>query len=259
MTGRSRARDRSRPSGVRATVAAWTISDISPLLWVRADQGVTGSPVSAWASIVAGGGSLTQGTVASQPAAATACARLNNHLALTYDGGDRLYGNAALDLSAAWTFFSAFDVGALKNEHSVLRVADTELSGTPGGLCIYAVLDGRLVVGNVATTWTRVCTSGLTANTAHVLLASCDGTSGGITIELGVIGGGSIAWTTLTLGALSGSFAMPASTGQKFCSGAGWSSASSLFIGQIADQAIWGRVLSAGEKSSLKTYAARYA
>ena len=258
MTGRSRARDRSRPSG-GPVAETWSISDTSPLLWARADQLVTGSPVSAWDSIVAGGGSLTQGTVANQPAAATTCARLNGQLALTYDGGDRLFGNTSLDLSTAWTFFSAFDVGALKNEQGILRVADTELSGTPGGLCLYAVIDGRIVVGNVATTWTRVATSGLAANTAHVILASCDGTSSGIVIERGVVGGGSITWTTLTLGALSGSFAMPASTDQRFCSGAGWSNVSSFFSGQIADQALWGRVLSAGEKTSLKTYAARYA
>lgn len=231
----------------------------SPLLWLRADSGVTGSPVSAWASRIVGGGSVTQSTGVNQPGAPAACSRLKNQLALVHDSTDRLFGDTDVNLSSAWTFFSAFDVDALKNEHGLFRVAASESSGG-GGICIYAVSDGRLVVASANTSWYRVATSGITANTAHVILASCDGTSGGIVIEVGTIGGGSITWSTLSLGALSGTFAMPAASGDRLVCGGGWSSAGSFFAGRRAEDALWSRVLSAAEKSLVREYAAtRYA
>ena len=66
MTGRSRARDRSRPSG---GAPLWTPARLSPLAWWRADSGVTlaGSKVAAWSSSGSLGVTLTQSTDAIRP------------------------------------------------------------------------------------------------------------------------------------------------------------------------------------------------
>lgn len=235
------------------TVAAGAPSplSLSPARLWDADHGIPGSPVSAWASRV-GGSSATQGTGVNQPSAPAACSRLRNRLALGFDGTDRLRDSADLDCSAAWTVVRVFDLDALKNEHGLFRLAASESSGG-GGVCCYAVLDGRLVVGSASTSWYRVITPGLAANSAYALLASCSGTSASLSVELGLISGGTITWTAQTLGALSGTFAMPAATTERVVVGGGWSSSSSFLSGRSAVEAWWTRVLSAGEVSLLKS------
>jgi hypothetical protein len=97
MTGRSRARDRSRPSG---GAPPWTPARLSSLAaWYRADLGVTlnGGNVSAWADQSGNGRHSAQGTAANQPALVTSDAAYNNRSTLSFDGGDWL------DALAAWT------------------------------------------------------------------------------------------------------------------------------------------------------------
>ena len=66
MTGRSRARDRSRPSG---GAPLWTPSQLAPTAWWRADMGVTlvTSAVAAWADQSGNGAHLVQGTPGLRP------------------------------------------------------------------------------------------------------------------------------------------------------------------------------------------------
>lgn len=59
MTGRSRARDRGRPSG---GAPLWTPAQLAPYAWYRGDLGITlvGGKVSAWADQSGNGAHLTQ-------------------------------------------------------------------------------------------------------------------------------------------------------------------------------------------------------
>ena len=104
MTGRSRARDRSRPSGGSPP---WTSARLSSLaFWYRADLGITlsgGSSVSAWADQSGNGRHVTQGTGAAQPTLTTN-ATLGGRSVLSFDGGDRLV-SSAFDLSNTLSLF----------------------------------------------------------------------------------------------------------------------------------------------------------
>lgn len=250
MTGRSRARDRSRPSG---GALAWTPWSALGGQWFDATDGTSGSPVSAWtargATAVA-----TQGTVANQPAAPVTNASLGDELASAFDGADRLVSSTALDLSAAWTICAVLSTAALKNEHGVFRLAASESTGG-GGVCCYAVLDGRLVIASADTSWYRICTPGIVTG-GVVVLAKCAGTSESISVEVGAISGGTIAWTAQTLGALSGTFAMPAASGQYLVLGGGWSLWTSFLSGNLGLIGAAGRDIDAAETASLKGYLA---
>lgn len=102
MTGRSRARDRSRPSG---GTPAWTPKRLANLAaWFRADLGVTGSSVSAWADQSGNGRHVTQGTGSAQPTFVSSVAGLGGRPALSFDGGDRLV-SSAFDLSNTLSLF----------------------------------------------------------------------------------------------------------------------------------------------------------
>lgn len=95
MTGRSRARDRSRPSGG----ALWLPTKLPNLAaWYRGDMGITlnGGTVSAWADQSGNGRHLTQGTAAQQPTYVAASASYNQRPALTFDGGDWLDAASAI-------------------------------------------------------------------------------------------------------------------------------------------------------------------
>lgn len=109
MTGRSRARDRSRPSG---GASAWRPTNLANLaFWFRADLGVTlnGSTVSAWADQSGNGRHVTQGTAAAQPTLSTS-AGLGGRPSLSFDGGDRLV-SSAFDMSNTLSLF--FVLGAV--------------------------------------------------------------------------------------------------------------------------------------------------
>lgn len=260
MTGRSRARDRSRPSGGAPLWTPWAALGGQ---WFDGAGGTTGSPVSAWnasgSSAVA-----TQGTGANQPAAPAVNANLGNELSLAFDGTDILVSNTGVDLSAGWTLVSVFRTGTLRAWVGVIRVSIGETTGTTGadGLCIYGDAAGGLVIGSPdASSWFRLASGGtLVANTSHAFIATCSGSSASIAIERGVISGGSISWSTVTLSALTGSFAMPSASGRYLQPGGGWNSAGARLVGDLAQQGAIGRVITAGELATLKSYlAARFA
>ena len=103
MTGRSRARDRSRPSGA---APAWTPARLSNLAaWFRADLGVTGSSVSAWADQSGNGRHLAQGTGSAQPTYSASDAAYGGRPVLTFDGGDYFDALASWGLSQPVTIY----------------------------------------------------------------------------------------------------------------------------------------------------------
>lgn len=223
-------------------------------LW-EAEHGIGTSPVSAWVSR-AGGSTATQGTGANQPAAPAACSRLRNRLAVSFDGTDRLFDGADLDCSAAWSVLRVFDLDALKNEHGFFRLASAEITGG-GGVCCYATSAGHLVVASADTSWYRIAYNSIAADTAHAVLVSCGGTFASLVVDVGTISGGSVSWSNRTLTAISGTFAMPASTSQRVVLGGGWSSSASLLSGRSAVEAWWTRELSADDKAAAKSWVAR--
>lgn len=254
MTGRSRARDRSRPSG---GAQAWTPWAQLGGQWFDGAGTTTGSPVSAWS---ASGSSAVavQATGANQPAAPAVNANLGGELALAFDGTDIVVSNTAIDLSAGWTIVSVLRTGTLRNWVGLARVSTGEATGAAGadGVVLYADVSGGLVIGSPdAGAWYRLASGGtLAGNTSYALIATCSGTGASVTIERGVISGGSISWSTVTLGATVGTFAMPAATGRYLQPGGGWTNAGARLVGDLAQQGAIGRVITAGELSALKSY-----
>lgn len=100
MTGRSRARDRSRPAG--GAPQRWTPARLADLgAWYLASAGdvTIGTGVSAWTDRAAGR-TVTQATGTRQPAYTASHAAFGGIPALTFDGGDWLdagsgYGGTA--------------------------------------------------------------------------------------------------------------------------------------------------------------------
>lgn len=236
-------------------IGAPSLLSLAPARLWDADSAPAGVAVSSWASR-AGGSTATQGTPANQPAAPAACTRLRNRSAVPFDGTDRLLDGSDLNCSAAWTALRVFDIDALKNEHGILRLASSEITGG-GGVCAYVTSAGHLVLGSADTSWYLIAYNSIAANTAYAVLASCDGTGAGIVIEVGTIGSGTITWSNRTLTAISGTFAMPAASGQRVVLGGGWSSAGSLLAGRSAVEAWWTRVLTADEKTAAKAIVKR--
>ena len=108
---RSRARDRSRPSG---GPVLWTPRLIVPTAWYRADVGPSGSPISSWSEYPGGaGGTATQGTLANRPLAAAARSAAANQLASRFDGTDFLTSTADVDCSAGLTVLTVMETRTL--------------------------------------------------------------------------------------------------------------------------------------------------
>ena len=256
MTGRSRARDRSRPSG---GALAWTPWSALGGQWFDATDGTSGSPVSAWTARGATA-TATQGTVAKQPAAPAANVNLGSELACALDGGDILVSGTEIDLSAGWTLVSVLRFGALRNWTGIARVSTGEMTGAGAsdGVVLYADSGGTLVIASPnASSWFRATGAGAaSSSTSYAFVATCSGSSASIVIERGTISGGSITWSTLSLGALTGTFGMPSSTGRYLQPGGGWTNAGSPLVGDLALTGAIGRAISADEKTSLKSYLA---
>ena len=249
MTGRSRARDRSRPSG---GVPLGIPQQISGLVsWLDAAHGTSGSPVDTWAGRV--GPSCTQSTVANRPAAPAAVAALGGQLALAMDATDRMIASTSIDLSAGWTIGTVLTIDALKNENGLFRLAPAEESGS-GGFCAYVTSIGHLVIASADTSWYKIAYNSMTSTAAYVVLLTCAGTEPSLTVDVGTISGSTITWSSRALSAITGTFAMPASTGLYLVPGGGWSSAGSFINGKFADQVVYNRALSAGEITTLKAY-----
>ena len=249
MTGRSRARDRSRPSG---GVPLGIPQQISGLVsWLDAAHGTSGSPVDTWAGRV--GPSCTQSTVANRPAAPAAVAALGGQVALAMDATDRMIASTSIDLSAGWTIGTVLTIDALKDENGLFRLAPAEESGS-GGFCAYVTSAGHLVIASADTSWYKIAYNSIASAGAFVILLTCAGTEPSLTVDVGMISGSTITWSSRLLTAISGAFAMPAASGLYLVPGGGWSSASSFLNGKFADQVVYNRVLSAGEITTLKAY-----
>jgi hypothetical protein len=254
MTGRSRARDRGR--GKSGGAAEWTPWAALGGQWWDAAEGTTGSPVSAWAAR-GGTATATQGTVANQPAAPATNVNLGGEFASAFDGTDTVVSGTALDMSAAWTVATVLRFGSLRSHTGVFRLSAGELTGADG-LALYADSTGRLNVASAdASAWYRLGpTSTVASNTSYAILATCSGSSASIVLQVGAISGGSITWSTVTLGSLVGTFAMPAASGRFVQPGGGWAAVSSRLVGDLALTGGVGRVISAGEETTFKGYLA---
>ena len=249
MTGRSRARDRSRPSGGEPLGIPQQISGL--VSWLDAARGTSGSPVDTWAGRV--GPSCTQSTVANRPAAPAAVAALGGQLALAMDSTDRMIASTSIDLSAGWTIGTVLTIDALKNDNGLFRLAPAEASGS-GGFCAYVVSAGHIVIANADTSWYKVAAWSIWSPGAFVILLTCAGTEPSLTVDVGTFSGSTITWSSRPLSEITGTFAMPASTGLYLVPGGGWSAEGSFLNGKFADQVVYNRALSAGEITTLKAY-----
>ncbi len=225
--------------------------------WWDAAEDMTGSPVSAWTARLSTA-TATQGTVANQPAAPATNASLGDELASAFDGaGDILVSTTAIALPT-FTFATVLKTGTLKNYTGLFRLAPTETTGAAGSWCVYVKADGQIEYGSGTLVWFRSSSSTgvLASNTAYALILTCDGTSGGTVLQKGVISGGSITWSTVAFGAVSGSFAAPSGTNYLQPGGSFNTAATSRFVGDLALYGARPGVVSAGEETALKSYLA---
>jgi hypothetical protein len=102
MSGRSRARDRSRPSGRSAGIRPTNLANLAA--WYRGDLGITlnVSTVSAWADQSGNGRHLTNGNAAQQPTYVASA--LGGRPTLSFDGGDIL-SSSVFDMPRACSIF----------------------------------------------------------------------------------------------------------------------------------------------------------
>ena len=98
MTGRSRARDRSRPSG---GAPLWTPSQLAPTAWLRADMGVTlvTSAVAAWADQSGNAKNFSQGTAPNRMSFTASDAAFGNQPVIVGTGSGWLDATSAWNLS----------------------------------------------------------------------------------------------------------------------------------------------------------------
>jgi hypothetical protein len=169
------------------------------------------------------------------------------------DATDRMIASTSIDLSAGWTIGTVLTIDALKNENGLFRLAPAETSGA-GGFCAYITNAGHLVIASADTSWYKIAYNSMTSTAAYVTLLTCAGTEPSLTVDVGTISGSTITWSSRALTAITGTFAMPASTGLYLVPGGGWSSAASFLNGKFADQVVYNRALSAGEITTLKAY-----
>lgn len=249
MGFRGRPRAHNRANGAR-----WTPWAAFGGQWFDAATVPTGSPVSAWTAR-GGTATATQGTGANQPAAPAADSSLGGQLAIACDGTDRLISSTALDLSSAWTIVSVFSYAARKDEQGLFRLATTEASGG-GGLCAYVTSLGHFAIASADTSWYRIAFNAFATPSSggFVALLTCSGTSGSITFERGVISGSALTWNSPTISAITGTFAMPASSGLYLVPGGSWSSGTGFLSGKLGLVGATGRVITAGETTQLKAY-----
>lgn len=254
MTGRSRARDRSRPAG-GAPVSFLPWVDLGGQWWDGA-SGTTGSPVSAWAARSPSAAIALQATGANQPSAPAAVASLKNQLALGFDGtSDIMVSDTAIALPT-FTMCTVVRLGTLKNYVGIFRLAPTETTGGAGSWCLYSKADGSLEYGSGSLSWFRTSSStgNLASNGAYAILMTCDGTSAGTVVQIGTITAGSISWATAAFGAVSGSFAAPSGTNYLQPGGSYNTAAASRLVGDLALYGARAGVISGAQETALKSY-----
>lgn len=236
--------------------APWDPWDAFGGQWFDGAVATVGSPVSSWAARTPSTATALQATGANQPNAPAAVAALKNQLALGFDGtSDIMVSDTAINL-AVFTFATVIKTGTLKNYTGLFRLAPTETTGGVGSWCLYAKADGTLEYGNGSLTWYRTSSSTgvLASSSAYALIMTSDGTSGGTVLQRGTISGGSISWSTVAFGAVSGSFAAPSGTNYLQPGGSFNTAVTSRLVGDLALYGAVGRVISAGEETTLKGY-----
>lgn len=224
--------------------------------WFDGAGTTAGSPVSSWAARAPSTATALQATGANQPSAPAAVASLKNQLALGFDGtSDIMVSDTAIALPT-FTMCTVVRLGTLKNYVGLFRLAPTETTGAAGSWAMYSKADGAIEYGSGSLSWFRSSSSAgnLASNGAYAILMTCDGTSAGTIVQIGTITAGSISWSTVAFGAVSGSFAAPSGTNYLQPGGSFNTAATSRLVGDLALYGAVGRVISAGEEASLKSY-----
>jgi hypothetical protein len=193
-----------------------------------------GTGISSWTDRANVSGAQTQGTGVNQPTYVASVAGLNNTPAATFDGTDRMSAANTIDLSSGYTIVCAIRSATLADWRGIIRVASAESTGTDG-IVLYYNLNGEIVVaGADAATWYRITSSGqITANTSYVISLRCSGTSGSLSLR--------VNGSAVSLGALTGAFAMPLASSRLYI-GRGWNS--SFVNGTQGAHVIYSRSLS---------------
>lgn len=113
MTGRSRARDRSRPSGG----AIWLPSQLAPTAWLRADMGVTlaTSAVAAWADQSGNAKNFSQGTAPNRMSFTASDAAFGSQPVVVGTGSGWLDATSAWNLSQPSTVLIVGTSGVFAN------------------------------------------------------------------------------------------------------------------------------------------------
>lgn len=236
-------------------------------LWLRADLGVTlnGSTVSAWANQGTAGGSVSQGTAASQPTW-SATGGPNSRAALAFDGGDWLTSDLA---ASAWAFLHSANSTAFvvwkttsANPNAYFGVLSTASSGTPdrGFALFYDDRSGlsrndRLIANinnggaNVASLLTgNNAFPAATWGVAEYVFAYQDAGSDLIALVNGTSVGTSESAVATSASAPQG----PLELGRLV------SDTGSRLIGSITEVIAFNRTLNAGERSQLRRYLGSY-
>lgn len=253
----------------------YTPSEFAPVdlagcaLWLRADKGITlnGSTVAAWANQGTLGGSVTQGTAASQPTY-SAAGGPNGRPALTFDGGDWLTSDLA---ASSWAFLHGANSTIFvvwkttsANPNAYFGLLSTASSGTADrGYALFyddrsglsrndrlianfnnggATVGGVLTANNAftAATWGVAETVFAYQDAGSDLIVLANGTSVG-TSESAVATSASAPQGPLELGRLV-------------------NDAGSRLIGSIAEAIAFNRTLSAAERMIVRRYlGSRYA
>lgn len=266
MPGRARDRARTR-RGITSRFLPIQLSGCA--LWLRADLGVTlnGSTVSAWANQGTAGGSVTQGTAASQPTW-SATGGPNSKAGLSFDGGDWLTSDLA---ASAWAFLHSANSTVFvvwkttsANPNAYFGVLSTASSGTQdrGFALFYDDRSGlsrndRLIANinnggaNVALVLTA--NNAFTAATwgvAETVFAYQDAGSDLIVLANGTSVGTSESAVATSASAPQG----PLELGRLV------SDTSSRLIGSIAEAIAFNRTLTAAERAQVRRYLSqRYA
>ncbi len=244
MTGRSRARDRSRPSGGGAR---WTPASISGLrLWLRPSVGVTrpGGFVSAWADQSGNGNSLLQSSAVSQPAYSESPA------AVDFDGtNDRMTGaSIASYFTTSWTMLGVIELDGLAASAPNPRRDAAVFHDTNG----YAALTlrsnaGTPQCGSYRLTTGAVYTTMQGTGVKQVVSASYDHSTGTLLVQAGLNTPQTLVGTPDNTQAGTGAIG---GFGAMFFG-------SAYFNGRMFDVCVWNRSLSTDERQSMIRGAAR--
>jgi hypothetical protein len=232
---------------------AFAPSDLSGLVgWYKSGVGITlnGSTVSQWDDSSGTGNHASHGTATAQPTYNSSDANFNGYASLTFDGTtDLLFANGLLSSIINGTDVPFTIVMAVK---PVLTAANPTAIGTNEITVGNTQFRLRFRAAGVSTFFlglrdgagTDVTFSGGTSTaTAQIVRAQSSGTAGEIFSN--------------NVSVASGAFNVDACTATWFAFGATPTSATAganFFGGEIAEVAIYSRLLTAGEQAQVETY-----